>query len=94
MLERAEERAGAVVAAIPRLDAEIGAAADNWRLERIGVIERNILRLALFEIEQGSVPVKVAINEAIRLALWFAGPKAPPFVNGVLDTIAHRLGRL
>ncbi len=93
-VEQAEERVEAVVAAIPRLDPEIEKAADNWRLDRIGIIERNILRLSLHELEEGSVPPRVTINEGIRLARWFAGAKAPAFVNGVLDAMARRLGRL
>lgn len=93
-VEQAEERVEAVVAAIPRLDSEIEKTADNWRLDRIGIIERNILRLSLHELEEGSVPPRVTINEGIRLARWFAGAKAPSFVNGVLDAMARRLGRL
>ena len=59
-----------------------------------GVIEKNILRLGLMELEAGATPAPVVIDEALRLAHWFAGDKAPPFVNGVLDTLARRLGRL
>lgn len=86
--------AEAVIAHIDSIDAEIGKAADNWRLDRIGVVERNILRLGVHELHSGSVPPRVAINEAVQLAHWFAGPKAPGFVNGVLDAIAHEFGRL
>lgn len=93
-LERAEPLAEAVAHGVPVLDAEIAAAAERWRLERIGVIERCILRLGLHEMLSEAVPVRVAINEAVRLAHWFAGEKAPPFVNGVLDAIARRAGRL
>ena len=90
----AERMADRVVADVDRLDAEIGLAADNWRLERIGAVERNILRLAVHELRERAVPPRVAIDEAIQLAHRFAGPKAPGFVNGVLDTIARRMGRL
>jgi len=63
-------------------------------IERIGAVERNILRLALYELEEGEAAPAVIINEAVRLAHWFAGAKAPAFVNGVLDALARRLGRL
>ncbi len=93
-LEAAEQLASSVAAEVDDLDREIGDTADNWRLERIGAIERNILRIGLFELRAAQVPGRVCINEAVRLAHWFAGPKAPAFVNGVLDTLARRLGRL
>jgi len=57
-------------------------------------VERNILRLGILELRRGEVPPKVAIDEAVRLAHWFGGSRAPGFVNGVLDGIAHALGRL
>jgi N utilization substance protein B len=94
VIAAAELLADNVVADVDRLDAEIGSAADNWRLERIGAVERNILRLAVYELHVRAVPPRVAIDEAIQLAHWFAGPKAPGFVNGVLDTIARRMGCL
>lgn len=75
-------------------DERLSAAAEHWRLERVGIVERNILRLALAELAEGRTPTRVVIDEAVRLAHWFAGPKAPPFVNGVLDRLAHESGRL
>jgi N utilization substance protein B len=60
----------------------------------MGVVERNILRIGIHELRGGAVPAKVAIDEAVRLAHWFGGPKSPAFVNGVLDRVAHTLGRL
>lgn len=83
-----------VMEARARLDAEIAATADHWRLERIGAVERNILRLGVHELLAGDLPAPVVIDEAVRLARWFAGAKAPAFVNGVLDAMARRLGRL
>ncbi len=94
VLEAAEQLAMQVVSVVEELDREIGETADNWRLERIGAIERNILRIGLHELIAAEVPAPVCINEAVRLAHWFAGSKAPAFVNGVLDTLARRLGRL
>jgi transcription antitermination factor NusB len=87
--ETAEQIAFAVSIEASRLDEEISKAADNWRWERIGVIERNILRLALHELERAEVPPRVTISEAVKLAHWFAGSKAPAFVNGVLDGLAR-----
>jgi len=94
LLKRAEGLASEVVARVGTLDRYAAAAADNWRLSRIATVERNILRLGIHELEQGTVPPKVVIDEAVRLAHWFAGPRAAGFVNGVLDRIARSLGRL
>ncbi len=95
---RAEERAlalaGRVVERRPDIDARIAAAADRWRLERIGVVERAILRLGVDELEAGETPPRVVITEMVRLARWFGGEKSPSFVNGVLDRVARDLGRL
>lgn len=76
------------------LDRDIADVAQNWRLERIGMVERNILRLGLHELKRPDLPAPVAITEAVKLAHWFAGEKAPAFINGVLDALARRLGRL
>ena len=70
------------------------AAADNWRLDRIATVERNILRIAIFELLCREVPAKVVIDEALWLAHRFAGARAPGFINGVLDRIGRDLGRL
>ncbi|MGH7525200.1 MAG: transcription antitermination factor NusB [Gemmatimonadales bacterium] len=94
ILDRAEQLACGVVADLPALDAEAARGAENWRISRIAVVERNILRLGIHELRQGEVPPKVAIDEAVRLAHWFGGARAPGFVNGVLDGIARTLGRL
>lgn len=83
-----------VAARVDNLDDDIAAAAENWRLSRIGMVERNILRLGLHELLETDVPAKVVIDEGVRLAQWFAGEKAPGFVNGVLDALARRHGRL
>ncbi|MBI4501297.1 MAG: transcription antitermination factor NusB [Gemmatimonadetes bacterium] len=91
---RAERLAVAVASQLEALDRDIASAAHNWRFERIGTVEKNILRLGLYEIRAGEVPAPVAIDEAVKLAQWFAGAKTPGFVNGVLDTLARRLGRL
>ena len=94
ILDRAEELAAEVVSEMAALDAELTQAAENWRMSRIATVERNILRLGIHELRRGDVPPKVAIDEAVRLAHWFGGARAAGFVNGVLDGVAHSLGRL
>jgi N utilization substance protein B len=94
VLDRAESLASDVIANLEALDAEAARGADNWRLSRIATVERNILRLGIHELTVGQVPPKVAIDEAVRLAHWFGGARAPGFVNGVLDGVARSLGRL
>ncbi len=94
ILDRAEELAAGVVSDMASLDAEAARAAEHWRMSRMAVVERNILRLGIHELRRGEVPPKVAIDEAVRLAHWFGGARAPGFVNGVLDGIARTLGRL
>ena len=96
----AEERrfASRLVAEVARAGAEIdrglGAVTTNWRLERVGVIERCVLRLATAELRQGETPPRVVIQEAVRLAERFGTAESARFVNGVLDALARRMGRL
>jgi len=90
--ERAAQLAQRAVAGVEDFDARVARAAQNWRFERVGMIERNILRLALAELEEHRTPPRVVIDEAVRLAQWFAGAKAPAFVNGVLDAAAREHG--
>ncbi len=92
--DQAEALAEAVVRDRDELDRQAAMAADNWRLDRIAAVERNILRIGIYELMQGVVPPRVAIDEAVQLAHWFGGAKAPGFVNGVLDRVAHAVGRL
>jgi N utilization substance protein B len=94
VFDGAEHLACGVVNRVGALDRLVGEAAAHWRLDRIGLIERNILRLGVLELEEGGVSPKTAIDEAVTLAHWFAGPRSPAFVNGVLDSIARTLGRL
>jgi len=92
--ERALDLAEAVVRAHEELDERIGDAADRWRPERLSIVDRNVLRLAINELLEGVTPPKVVIDEAVRLAHWFGGAKSPGFVNGVLDRVARDLGKL
>ncbi|HEU5303542.1 MAG TPA: transcription antitermination factor NusB [Gemmatimonadales bacterium] len=94
VLDRAEELAADIAAEVDSLDAELSQASENWRMSRIAVVERNILRLGIYELRRGEVPPKVAIDEAVKLAHWFGGDRAAAFVNGVLDGVARSLGRL
>jgi N utilization substance protein B len=91
--DRAVGLADGVVHARARLDPALEQAADRWRLERLAVVDRNLLRLAALELET-ETPPKVVIDEAVRLARWFGGPKSPGFVNGILDRLAHDRGWL
>ena len=93
-IERAEILATDVANDVEVLDQEIASAVDHWRLDRIGTMERTILRLGLFELRRNATPPKVVITEAVKLAHWFAGRGAPAFINGVLDAVARRTGRL
>jgi N utilization substance protein B len=88
VLTRAASRDPAAV------DAAITAASRNWRLERMAKVDRNILRLAVGELQNvPETPVKVVINEAVELAKRFGTAESPAFVNGVLDRVAHGLDR-
>lgn len=77
-------------AAIDELLASVTA---NWRLERLGAVERSLLRLGVAELRLGNTPPRVVIQEGVRLAERFGTPGSARFVNGVLDAVARRLGR-
>lgn len=91
VLEDACDLVDGVLAQREQLDALAQAAATNWRLERIGVIERNLLRLAIHELMTGTAPPKAVIDEAVWLAQRFGGARSGAFVNGVLDRVARDL---
>jgi N utilization substance protein B len=96
----AEERrlAGQLVRTVAKegrdLDRRITDVTSNWRLERIGAIERSVLRLAAAELLQGETPPRVVLKEAVRLAERYGSPTSAKFVNGVLDALAREMGRL
>lgn len=76
------------------IDKKVTAASQNWRLERMSRVDRNILRLGATELVAFlEVPVKVVINEAVELAKRFGTAESSAFVNGVLDRIATAVGR-
>jgi N utilization substance protein B len=74
------------------LDAGIDAAANEWTAERMAVLERSILRLAVWELRTAEVPAGVAIDEAVTLAKRYASPEAGALVNGILGRIAREQG--
>ena len=76
------------------LDEQLREVTTNWRLERLGAIERSVLRLAAAELTQGETPPRVVLQEAVRLAERYGTARSARFVNGVLDALARKMGRL
>jgi N utilization substance protein B len=80
--------------AIAKADASdklIGELSENWKLERIPAVDRNILRLAIYEVGSVTAPVIVVIDEALELAKKFSSAEAPAFLNGILDAAQKKL---
>jgi N utilization substance protein B len=71
------------------LDRRITETSDEWPADRLGTLERNILRIGVYELEEGSVPREVAINEAVVLAKRYASEDAARLVNGILGRVAR-----
>jgi transcription antitermination protein NusB len=82
-----QELAEAVVEEHEQLDGRITAAADDWTADRLGALERNILRMAILELDRGDVPPEVAIDEAVSLAKRYSSEDAGRLVNGILGQI-------
>ncbi|HEY8703553.1 MAG TPA: transcription antitermination factor NusB [Gaiellaceae bacterium] len=78
-----------VAAHAPELDAKITAASDDWTADRLGAVERSILRVAIEELVAGEVPKEVVLNEAVTLAKRYASDDAGRLVNGILGKIAQ-----
>lgn len=92
LLDYATELVDGVTAHIEQIDAWISQTARNWTIERMPAIDRNIIRLACYEMAfADDIPVSVAINEAVELAKSYGGDDSPKFVNGVLGRIATML---
>jgi N utilization substance protein B len=83
----ARETAERVVQQATELDRRISAAAEGWPAERLGAVERNVLRIAVTELDGDDVPDEVAINEAVELAKRYATDEAARLVNGILAKI-------
>jgi len=71
------------------LDETIAAHAKGWTVDRIAPLDLNVLRVALYEIEEELVPYEVAINEAVEIAKEYCGAEAPGFINGILGAIVR-----
>jgi N utilization substance protein B len=84
----ARELAEAVIGRAAELDGQITEASDEWTADRLGALERNVLRIGIHELERGEVPVEVAIDEAVSLAKRYASDEAGRLVNGILGRIA------
>lgn len=83
-----------VIEHIPEIDAIITRAAPEWPIDQIAIIDRNVLRIGLYELlyaDKSEVPPKVAINEAIEVAKNYGGLNSPKFINGVLGTIYREM---
>ncbi len=81
-----------VVSNMKKLDEELRPLAPEWPIDTIAAIDRNVLRIGLFELESRAVPPKVAINEAVELAKAFGSDNSSKFINGVLGTAFKELG--
>ncbi|MBM3760588.1 MAG: transcription antitermination factor NusB [Acidobacteria bacterium] len=82
-----EELVRGTMASREILDEQIGKASEHWRIDRMPSVDRNILRLAGFELLEGKLPYAVIIDEALELARRYSGNESVGFVNGVLDSI-------
>lgn len=81
-----------VIAQRDDLDIEIQRYAQSWPVEQLSPVDRNILRIAIYEVKRGQgVPLQVAINEAVELAKRFGGESSPRFINGVLGAVAESM---
>lgn len=76
---------------LPAIDGLIARNAANWRLERMPAVDRNVLRLAVYEMLRTDTPAPIVIDEALELARRFAGEESVQFVNGVLDAVRREL---
>lgn len=91
-VEFASQLVTGVIANLIEIDKLIARYAPEWPLDQMAVIDRNILRIAIYEfLVLGETPVKVAINEAVELAKLYASDSAPRFINGVLGSLADQI---
>jgi N utilization substance protein B len=82
-----EELVRGTVASIGQIDQAIEQKSDHWRLSRMPVVDRNILRLAIYELTVSGVPAPIVIDEALELARQFSADESIPFINGILDAV-------
>jgi len=88
----AETLVRGVLADRAAIDERIREVAERWRLERMPVVDRNVLRMAIHEMDRGESPAAVIIDEAIEIARRFGGESSGKFTNGILDQIRRRIG--
>ena len=86
---RARELLDGVAEHLAQIDERIAAASENWKVHRLAAVDRNILRVAAFELLWEEVPTEVVIDEAVEIARRFAAETSPAFVNGVLDVLGR-----
>ena len=79
----------AVIEHAEELDTRITAASDDWTADRLGAVERNVLRVALEELDEGEVPMEVVLDEAVTLAKRYASEDAARLVNGILGRLVR-----
>jgi transcription antitermination protein NusB len=87
-----ERLAQAVSEHAEALDARITEASDDWTADRLGAVERNVLRVALEELDEGEVPVEVVLDEAVTLSKRYASEDAARLVNGILGRVVREEG--
>jgi N utilization substance protein B len=87
----AEELARGVLSRREEIDERLESQADNWRLVRMAIVDRNVLRLAMYELMfEDETPPAVVIDEAVEIAKRFGSERSSQFINGVLDGFLHR----
>ncbi|MEC4676065.1 MAG: transcription antitermination factor NusB [Nitrospirota bacterium] len=90
----AEELVKGAIDRIEEIDGAIETATEHWKLERMAVVDRNILRVAVYEIiYRNDIPSAVTINEALEIAKKYSSSASAPFINGLLDKIARNIGK-
>jgi N utilization substance protein B len=89
----AQELVDGVAAEADSLDARIDDASSDWSVDRLGALERNALRIALFELDRGEVPLEAAIDEAVSLAKRYSSEDAGRLVNGILGRVVRETTR-
>ena len=87
--EYTEQLTAAVIERADELDERITSASDDWTADRLGAVERNVLRVALEELDEGEVPVEVVLDEAVTLAKRYASEDAARLVNGILGKLVR-----
>ncbi len=90
-LDDARARVRSAFAELEQIDTLLARHARHWELGRLAMVDRNILRLAVCELQGGKTPIKVVIAEALRLAQEFSTAESPRFINGVIDAIAKEI---